>query len=62
VKIAFQDMAAGSGGAYARLLPGTAKELASMLKAIAAYAAGGIAALQGRTDEASRLMLIQMKR
>jgi hypothetical protein len=58
---AYTDIAQASGGAYARFEPGAAKTLAAMLKAVAAYASGGIAALQGRGDEASRLLLTQMK-
>jgi hypothetical protein len=61
VKTAFQDIASFSGGAYARFEPGATGKLADMLKAVAAYASGGIAALEGRGDEASRLLLTQMK-
>jgi hypothetical protein len=61
VKLAFKDIAALSGGAYARFEPGAAGKLAAMLKAVAVYSAGGLAALKGRTDEASRLLLTQMK-
>jgi hypothetical protein len=57
----FRDIASLSGGAYARFEPGAAKELAAMLKAVAAYASGGIAALEDRRDEASRLLLTQMR-
>ena len=57
----FRDIASLSGGAHARFEPGAAKELATMLKAVAVYAVGGLAALKGRTDEASRLLLTQMR-
>jgi hypothetical protein len=61
VEAAFRDVAAASGGAWARFQPGAARELSAMLKAVAVYAMGGIKALAGRSDPASALLLTQMK-
>jgi hypothetical protein len=59
VQRAFQDIARNTGGAYAKFGPGAAKELGELLKAVARYATGGIAAL-GK-DEASVLLLGQLR-
>jgi hypothetical protein len=61
VERAFRDIAHASCGAYARFEPGSAKRLGELLRAVAAFAAGGRQALTGRTDEASKLLLGQMK-
>jgi hypothetical protein len=61
-KRVFSEVAAASGGAFAKFQPGAAKEFAAMLKAVAAFAAGGIKALEGRRDGASTLLLTQIKR
>jgi hypothetical protein len=48
-----------SRGAYCRFAPGAAHELAELLRAAAAYAAGGmnaLAALRGRSTGATRLI------
>jgi hypothetical protein len=48
-----------SRGAYCRFAPGAAHELGELLRAAAAYAAGGIkalAALRGRSSGATRLI------
>jgi hypothetical protein len=42
---AFREMARLSRGAYCRFDPGAAHELAELLRAAAAYAAGGVKAL-----------------
>jgi hypothetical protein len=47
----YREMARLSRGAYARFAPGAAQELAELLRAAAAYAAGGMKAL---TDLSSR--------
>jgi hypothetical protein len=62
VQRVFADIAALSGGAYARFSQGAAKELAAMLNAAAAFAAGGAAALAARGDQASVLLLGQMRK
>jgi hypothetical protein len=60
---AFREIARLSRGAYCRFAPGAAHELAELLRAAAAYAAGGmkaLAALRGRSIHATRL-IEQMK-
>jgi hypothetical protein len=42
---AFREIARLTGGAYCRFAPGAAHELAELLRAAAAYAAGGLKAL-----------------
>jgi hypothetical protein len=44
-KQAFREIARLAGGAYCRFAPGAAHELAELLRAAAAYAAGGLKAL-----------------
>ena len=56
---AFREIARLSRGAYCRFAPGAAHELAELLRAAAAYAAGGmkaLAALQARSPSATRLI------
>jgi hypothetical protein len=62
VKRVFQDIAKATGGAWAKFDSGAAKQLGDLLKAVALVAVGGIQALEGRKDEASRLLLGQMRR
>ena len=42
---AFREIARLTGGAYCRFAPGSAHELAELLRAAATYAAGGVKAL-----------------
>jgi hypothetical protein len=60
---AFREIARLTKGAYGRLEPGAAGELGRLLRAAAAYASGGLAALErlSRTDAQARLMLAQMR-
>jgi hypothetical protein len=51
-----------SGGAFGRFDAGSAKQLGDLLRAVSVFAAGGITALQCRNDEASRLLLTQMRK
>lgn len=56
---AFREIARLTRGAYCRFAPGAAHELAELLRAVAAYAAGGmkaLAALQAHSDGATRLL------
>ena len=56
---AFREIARLSRGAYCKFAPGAAHELAELLRAAAAYAAGGmkaLAALRGRSTQAARLI------
>jgi hypothetical protein len=59
---AFREIARASGGAYCRFDPGAARQLAELLRAAAAYAAGGMQALaKQQQGGAARLLLGQMK-
>jgi len=58
----FKEMARLSHGAYSKFSPGSARELAELLRAVAVFAAGGLTALADlRTDSAKKL-LEQMKK
>ncbi len=57
----FREMARLSGGAYFRLGPDSAKELAELLGAVAIYARGGLQALTNSGRREARLLLEQMK-
>jgi hypothetical protein len=60
---AFREIARLTRGAYCRFEPGAAHELGQLLRAVAAYAAGGmkaLAALQSRSPGANKL-IAQMK-
>ena len=61
VETTFRAIAKHSGGAYGQFGPGSAKQLAELLKAVAVFAAGGIKALEGRKDAGSTLLLGQLK-
>ena len=61
VEAAFRSIAKHSGGAYGQFGPGSARQLSELLKAVAAFAAGGMAALEGRKDAASTLLLGQLR-
>lgn len=56
----FREIARVTGGAYARFDQNAARELASLLRAVAAYAAGGRKALETSNAPAARLLLEQM--
>ncbi len=57
----FREMARLTGGAYFRLGPDSARELAELLGAIAIYARGGLKALSNSGRSEARLLLEQMK-
>ncbi|WP_294541794.1 VWA domain-containing protein [uncultured Rhodoblastus sp.] len=64
VAACFKDLARITGGAYAAFDAGAAGRLAGLLKAAAAYAAGGFAALEARAkrgEAEAKLLLGQMK-
>jgi hypothetical protein len=57
---AFREIARLTGGAFCRFAPGAAHELAELLRAAAAYAAGGLKALADlKTSSASAVRLIE---
>ena len=61
---AFREIARLSRGAYCRFDAGAAHELAELLRAAAAYAAGGMKALadlKARHDGGARKLLAQMR-
>ena len=58
----FREMARLTGGAYFRLGPDSAKELAELLSAVAMYAKGGLKALSISNKNPARLLLQQMKK
>lgn len=61
---AFREIARLSGGVYARFDQGSARQLAELLRAAAAYAAGGkaaLAALSSRAGADVRHLLTQLK-
>jgi hypothetical protein len=60
---AFREIARLSRGAYCRFAPGAADELAELLRAAAAYAAGGLAALAAlQASSAGAVRLIEQLR
>jgi hypothetical protein len=61
VRAAFQEMARLTKGAYARFDPGSAKLLGELLRAVAAYAVGGLTALADQRTDSARKLLGQLK-
>ena len=61
VATAFREIAHLTRGAHCRFDAGAADQLAELLGAVAAYAAGGLKALSGRTDAATMKLLEQLK-
>ena len=57
----FREFARVSKGAYARFDAGAAKELAALLRAVAAYDAGGRKALQLQGTAGAKLLLEQLR-
>jgi hypothetical protein len=61
VEQAFREIARLTRGAHCRFNPGAAKQLAELLRAVAAFAVGGVKALSDRKDASAALLLEQMK-
>lgn len=59
--VAFREIARLTGGAYAAFDAAAPGRLSDLLAAAAAYAAGGRPALEGRSGDAARLLLAQMR-
>jgi len=57
---AFREIARLSGGAYLRFDGNAASALLNLLKAVAVYASGGMAALEKNKSRESRLLLEQL--
>jgi hypothetical protein len=61
VEHTFRNIAQLTRGAYCHFDPGAARQLAELLRAVAVYAAGGMAALAARHDAGAVKLLSQMK-
>jgi hypothetical protein len=61
VEQVFRQIASLSHGAYCRFDAGAAKQLAELLKAVAIFAVGNVAALEGRKDAGSVRLLEQLR-
>jgi hypothetical protein len=57
----FREIARLTGGAYGKFDAGAAKQLGELLRAVAAFATGGIAALASQNSDSARKLLGQMK-
>jgi hypothetical protein len=57
----FREMARLTKGAYSSFTPSAARELAELLRAVAAFAAGGLTALADLRTEGARRLLSQLK-
>jgi hypothetical protein len=58
----YHRLACLTGGAYCAFNDGAAERLANLLKAVAAFAAGGVKALAAQQSEAARLLLTQIRK
>jgi hypothetical protein len=59
--IVFPELARRTKGAFAKFDSGAARELADLLRAVAAFAAGGVKALTDIRTEGARKLLTQLK-
>ena len=58
---AFREIARLSNGAYMRFSEASARELEELLSAVAAFASGGMTALESRNSKPARALLKQLK-
>ena len=58
----YAEIANITGGASCKFDAGAAQRLADLLKAVAAFATGGVKALAAQQTEAATLLLTQVKR
>jgi hypothetical protein len=58
----YEEIARITGGAHCKFDAGAAQRLADLLKAVAAFATGGVKALADQNTAAARLLLTQMKK
>jgi hypothetical protein len=58
----YAEIARITGGAHCKFDVGAAQRLADLLKAVAAFAAGGLKALASQKSEAATLLLAQIKK
>jgi hypothetical protein len=61
VESVFREIVNATKGAYCRFDQGSARQLAELLRAVAAFVTGGVTALAGRKDAASIKLLGQVK-
>ena len=61
VEQVFREIARVTHGAYCRFDPGAARQLAELLKAVAVFVTGGMAALEARKDAGAVKLLGQLK-
>lgn len=61
VEHVFRELARLTGGAYGRFDAGAAKQLGELLRAVAAFAVGGLLALANQQGDGARKLLGQMK-
>lgn len=61
VERGFREIARLTGGAYARFDANAAGQLRELLRAVAAFAAGGVKALANRSGSGGRLLLEQLR-
>jgi hypothetical protein len=61
VEDVFRELARLTGGAYGRFNAGAARQLGELLRAVAAFAAGGMTALANQNTDSARKLLGQMK-
>jgi hypothetical protein len=59
VEKAFRAIARATHGAYAKFTSGSAKELGALLRAVAAYCAGGLKALEGKKEAVALLQQLK---
>jgi hypothetical protein len=58
----YQEIARLTGGAVAQFDAGAADRLADLLRAVTAFATGGVKALAGQQNESARLLLAQVRK
>jgi hypothetical protein len=61
VETVFRELARLTNGAYGKFDAGAAKQLGELLRAVAAFATGGLTALANQRSDSARLLLSQMK-
>jgi hypothetical protein len=61
VEQTFRNIAELTHGAYCRFDPGAARQLAELLRAVAAFAVGGLTALANRSDAGAVKLLSQLR-
>ena len=57
----FRELARLTDGAYGKFDAGAAKQLGELLRAVAAFAVGGVTALANQHTDSARKLLGQMK-